>query len=30
MKAGEARDIAFGWRMTWPSSKTVVFERARS
>jgi len=30
MKAGEARDIAFGWRMTWPSSKTVVFERPRS
>jgi len=23
--AGEARDIKFGWRVRWPSDKSVVY-----
>jgi uncharacterized protein (TIGR02231 family) len=30
LKAGEARDIAFGWRIRWPTGKTVVFDQPGS
>jgi uncharacterized protein (TIGR02231 family) len=26
MKGGEAREIALGWRVSWPAGKSVVFE----
>jgi uncharacterized protein (TIGR02231 family) len=30
MKASESRDIALGWRISWPSNKSVVISQSRS